>query len=675
MSLRKSFAGQGARGRLGMLAALLSVALAAGCANEPPPPPPGPAPSTMPTQEDAEPVPQVTPQPRKVVRLGDDIPVRGKVEVVVDPLVDQPTRDLAARVLRTAGAEEVRVREPGPPDEDTSLRVRIGHRTAPGVVKGLQDLGFGAPSPLEPEGYVLAGRDGSDLVLGANDSAGAYYAVQTLRQLTSPGRIAGAGIVDEPLMPLRGSIEGFYGSPWTHAERMDQLAFYGAFKLNTYIYAPKDDPFHRERWRDPYPPEKLAELRELMAQAGSHHVRFTFALSPGTSICYSDPADVDALIAKMRSMYDAGVRDFSVPLDDISYTRWNCSGDQDVYGPPDEGAAGQAQADLLNRVQHEFIATHDDVAPLQMVPTEYSDMDDSAYKTALRTGLDPNIRVMWTGDGVIPEQITVADGRQAAEVWGRKLFLWDNYPVNDFDGSVGALLLGPYDKREPGLHEQLDGVVVNPMNQAAASKVVEIGAADFAWNDEAYDPMRAWRAAAEHLAGDRFDARTASFSADPATVEALLLFFDLEYYSPLPSEEPWQGPAPGLAAKLDEFRTQWDAGDRTAALAGLREHAQAIANAPERIREGAAADFTSDAGPWLRATDLWGDALLATVDALEAREAGDQVRADERFAAADRLADRASRVRTTPGETRPQGPVKVAEGVLDVFIREAPELR
>ena len=54
-------------------------------------------------------------------------------------------------------------------------------------------------------------------------------------------------VIDWPAMRLRGAIEGFYGSPWTHEERMHQLAFYGDVKMNTYIYAPKDDPYHRER--------------------------------------------------------------------------------------------------------------------------------------------------------------------------------------------------------------------------------------------------------------------------------------------------------------------------------------------------------------------------------------------------------------------------------------------
>jgi hyaluronoglucosaminidase len=609
-------------------------------------------------------------------RLGEDIAVRGTVEVVVDPLVDPQTRDLAVRVLRAAGASDVIVREPGTEVGNAALTVRIGDRIAPMVAKGLQAVGYNAPSPMVREGYVLAGRGGDDptLVLGASDSSGIYYAVQTLRQLTSPGRIAGVGVVDEPSMPLRGAVEGFYGRPWSHQERMDQLAFYGDVKLNTYVYAPKDDPYHRELWRLPYPPDKLGQVQELIRQAGAHHVKFTFALSPGNTICYSDPADWSALVAKMQAMYDSGVRDFSVPLDDISYTRWNCPQDQGRYGAASEGSAGRAQAELVNRVQREFVDTHPGTSAVQMVPTEYSDVEDSPYKRALR-GLDPRVQVMWTGDGVIPREITVAQARQAAEVFGRKPLLWDNYPVNDFDKSVGRLLVGPYAKREPGLHEGLSGDVVNPMNMAAASKVVELGAADFSWNDEMFDPQRAWRLAAEYLAGDRFERDHPSFGADPATVRALMVFFDLEHMSPLASGRPWQEPAPELARRLAAFRAGWSSGDRAGALAELRGYALAIAGSPKQIRAGAAKDFASDAGPWLDATELWGQALLATVDGLQARSVGDEAKAGQLFGQADDLAGKAAGVQTIPGETRPQGAVKVADGVLDVFIQNAPNLR
>ncbi|GAA2337385.1 beta-N-acetylglucosaminidase domain-containing protein [Saccharopolyspora halophila] len=658
------------------VAVVLAMAgvLVAGCTNSPPPEPGQQPAEDAPVSLPGSGLPSVTPQPAQMNRLGDDIAVRGKVEVIVEPSVDRPALDLTVQVLRMAGASEVVVREPGRRDEDATLRVRLGGRTSPMIVKGLQQMHYDAPWNMEPESYVLAASGGEDpaLVMGSSDPAGSYYAAQTLRQITSPGRIAGVGVVDEPTMPYRGAIEGFYGPPWTHQERMDQLAFYGDMKLNTYIYAPKDDPYHREQWREPYPPEKLGEVQELIGQAHAHHVKFVYALSPGKSICYSDEADFQALIGKMQAMYDVGVRDFSLPLDDISYTSWNCAADEQAYGSPSKGAAGRAQADLLNRVQKEFVDAHPDVSPLQFVPTEYSDVEDSAYKTAIRQVLDPRVLVMWTGDGVIPSQITVEDAREAEQVWGRKVFLWDNYPVNDFDDSAGRLLLGPYGKRQNGLSEQLEGDVVNPMNQAAASKVAETGAADFAWNDEKFDPQRAWRAAAEYLAGDRFAGGEPSLTADPKTVDALMVFFDLNHMSPLASGKPWQAPAPELDRRLDSFEQRWASGDRDRALGELRAYAQSIADAPEAIRAGAAPDFVADSEPWLAATDHWGDALLSTVDALRARAGGDEAAARAGFDAAEQAAAQARSLRTDPAEVRPQGPILVADGVLDTFVRRAP---
>ncbi len=63
-----------------------------------------------------------------------------------------------------------------------------------------------------------------------------------------PGLPAGVGTPADPVgqgFQTRGVIEGFYGPPWSHQDRLDVLRFMGREGLNTYIYAPKDDPYHR----------------------------------------------------------------------------------------------------------------------------------------------------------------------------------------------------------------------------------------------------------------------------------------------------------------------------------------------------------------------------------------------------------------------------------------------
>jgi hyaluronoglucosaminidase len=49
-------------------------------------------------------------------------------------------------------------------------------------------------------------------------------------------------------------IEGFYGPPWSHDARLEVVEFLAGYAMNAYVYAPKSDPKHRERWRDPYDP-------------------------------------------------------------------------------------------------------------------------------------------------------------------------------------------------------------------------------------------------------------------------------------------------------------------------------------------------------------------------------------------------------------------------------------
>src|SRR5699024_7329301 len=103
------------------------------------------------------------------------------------------------------------------------------------------------------EGYVLISSDdenaNGDVTIVGSDVDGAYYGIMTLQQMmeqkSAEGRIAEVTIEDYPEIEFRGYIEGFYGYPWTHEERMSLMEDTAKYKMNTYIYAPKDDPYHR----------------------------------------------------------------------------------------------------------------------------------------------------------------------------------------------------------------------------------------------------------------------------------------------------------------------------------------------------------------------------------------------------------------------------------------------
>ncbi|CAD0363716.1 beta-N-acetylhexosaminidase family protein [Xanthomonas hortorum] len=616
----------------------------------------------------AQPVtqPAIFPTPMSIALEGGTVTLGRSVVLVVAPGADPESVALVRRILGTAGVTKLSTASRLPATLDRP-HIVLGTGEAAVVRDALTRSK--AVQDTHKEGYTLASvalGNGSLITLAGHDNDGLFHAAQTLRQLVERPAIPTLVIQDHPAMPIRGTIEGFYGAPWSMADRTKHLEFLARTKANTFIYSPKDDPYARDRWREAYPAATLKALGKLAATAKRNHVDFVYAISPGPTVCFSDPADAKALLRKFDAFRALGVRSFYVALDDIEYTKWNCERDKTTFGDSGAQAAGIAQSHLLNLVQADLVARHDASSELIMVPTEYFDAKESPYKEALRKHLDPKIVVQWTGTDVVPPAISIPDARAATKAFGRKTLLWDNYPVNDFETSAGRLLMAPYARREAGLSAELSGIVSNPMNQEVPSRVAVMGLTAFAWNDKDYDAQRTWHAAARDLAG-----------GDAQVTAALLNFFDTQHLAPTFGSQPWQEQAPRLKAVLDHVREAIALGDaaaRSQAIAELARTADEIAAAPQIIREGVAdKGFAEQSRPWLDAMQGWGRALQQTAAGLDAANRGD-AQAAVAFADAKQSAAEAAAIPSIPGATRFGGPVKIADGVLDRFVADAPRL-
>ncbi|MBB4759332.1 hyaluronoglucosaminidase [Xanthomonas campestris] len=616
----------------------------------------------------AQPVtqPAIFPTPVAITLDGGTVTLGRSVVLVVAPGADPEAVALVRRILGTAGVTKIATAARLPATLDRP-HIVLGTGEAAVVRDALTRSK--AVQDTHTEGYTLASvalGTGSLITLAGHDNDGLFHAAQTLRQLVERPAIAALAIQDHPAMPIRGTIEGFYGAPWSMADRSKHIEFLARSKANTFIYSPKDDPYARDRWREAYPAATLKALGKLAATAKRNHVDFVYAISPGPTVCFSDPADAKALLRKFDAFRALGVRSFYVALDDIEYTKWNCERDKTTFGASGAQAAGIAQSYLLNLVQADLVARHDASSELIMVPTEYYDAKESPYKEALRKHLDPKIVVQWTGTDVVPPAISIPDARAATKAFGRKTLLWDNYPVNDFETSAGRLLMAPYARREAGLSAELSGIVSNPMNQEVPSRVAVMGLTAFAWNDTGYDAQRTWHAAARDLAG-----------GDAQVTAALLTFFDTQHLAPTFGSQAWQEQAPRLKAVLDHVRETIALGDaaaRSQAIAELARTADAFAAAPQVVRTGVAdKGFAEQSRPWLEAMDGWGRALQQTAAGLDAANRGD-AQASVAFADAKRIAAEAAAIVSIPGATRFGGPVKIADGVLDRFIADAPRL-
>ncbi|MDK0564554.1 beta-N-acetylglucosaminidase domain-containing protein [Clostridium perfringens] len=338
------------------------------------------------------------------------------------------------------------------------------------------------------EGYVLktsndVNEKGNISIIGS-DKDGAYYGVLTLSQIleqsNEENKFAEVVVADYPEIEFRGFIEGFYGVPWSHEDRMNLMKDTSEYKMNTYIYAPKDDPYHRLNWKDLYPEKEAKQIAELAKAGAENNFNFCWTIHPGATLQFTDE-DFDALINKFEQLYDLGVRQFGVLFDDT-----------------DDWRNGQKQAEWINKIDTEFVKAKGDVAPMIVISARYNSAwgpnMDRYFKPFMQT-LHDDIQVMWTGHATMSNvSKEVFEWPKVQTGVDKDVAVWWNYPVNDYCDS--RILMAPLHNLNQDL-DNVSGFFSNPMNQAEASKVALYSIADYTWNTDAFDYMKSWETSIE----------------------------------------------------------------------------------------------------------------------------------------------------------------------------------
>lgn len=290
--------------------------------------------------------------------------------------------------------------------------------------------------------------------------------------------------------PRLGLIEGYYGRPWSWAERAETAAFLAGHGFGFYLYAPKADPFLRRRWREPHPPEQGQAIADFARACDGMGVAFGVGLSPFEIYrAFGDEAKV-ALAEKLARLDDLGVRHLAILFDDMR---------GDI---PD---LARKQADILHWVGERSAAER-----LIVCPTYYS--DDAAldlyfgarparYLEDFGAALDPAIDVFWTGPEVCSRELSAGHLDRVAGQLGRKPLLWDNYPVNDGPRMSPFLHLRGFTGRPAALAGRTAGHAINPALQPVLSRIPALTLAESYREGEAYDYGLAFARAAEAVLG------------------------------------------------------------------------------------------------------------------------------------------------------------------------------
>lgn len=288
---------------------------------------------------------------------------------------------------------------------------------------------------------------------------------------------------------LSGVIEGFYGRPWTEAQRVRMLDWIDQAGMNMFIYAPKDDIHIRARWREPYNQNDLSRLVALRNEAAARGVGFMVAIAPCRDIAYSAQSEIDRLNARIDQLVDAGIDDFTLLFDDIPNKL------------PEADATrfrnfAEAQCHVVNAAFAHLGARGG--GRMIFCPTEYCarfagmDVEGSDYLRTVGELLAPEIDVFWTGPEIVSAEISAQSLRQVGAVLRRKPVIWDNFHANDYD--VRRVILGPLAGRDSDILPEISGYITNPNNEFEANFVPVLTTGRLVTSRD-YEPQAALRGA------------------------------------------------------------------------------------------------------------------------------------------------------------------------------------
>ena len=434
---------------------------------------------------------EIYPLPQSMTYGQNQIQLTSTINIVVESTIDQQTKDFLEEVIES---KQLSLNYSSSIDPNKS-NVLLGTKGSNGTVDQYftENITYDSDTFEEDDAYILSIRDtnnstGTIAILGVHTDA-VYYGVASLKMIIDQINnmtVRTLQIDDFSDTTWRGFIEGFYGFPWSHEDRISLMRFGGQFKMNSYIFAPKDDIYHNSQWRTLYPQEELEKIQELVEVGHETKTQFVWAIHPGFSMInwnnYQN--ELATLLAKLEQLYSVGVRQFGLFMDDISTSQSLVDKDRHVM--------------LITDVAN-WAASKDDVRSLIYCPPFYNQSwtgnSGRPYLQAL-ANVPENVDIMWTGSGVV-SSVNQQSMQWPKDAHGRDPYVWLNWPVNDYVDR--KLMLGKGEVLIPGT-TNISGVVSNPMGHAELSKVSLFAVADYTWNVHDFDMDQSWLDSFDYIA-------------------------------------------------------------------------------------------------------------------------------------------------------------------------------
>lgn len=459
----------------------------------------------------------IYPTPHQQVAGTGTVSLTPTVTLVAETGIDSYTVDRAKQVLTEHGLKVETADAPSTTQANLFLGIAgsDGAADKQATALGLTRDVFTTAGKFDRHILSLTANGGhADIVALGETTNATFFALASLEQMLDQGTtdLPTTTLYDYADQQSRGIVEGYYGYPYSVSVKKDLMRFMMRYKMNTYLYGAKSDPYHSQYWQDAYPTSITAQqekngwlsqamVKDITDESHATKVNFIWAIHPGNNFV-GDANVINQIMGKFEKMHDLGVRQFAVFVDDVSV--------------PSSDADMKTNADRLTALQKAIeakwngsgAAPADTVRPLHFVPQIYcrsfagsQDQHDRFFKALSST--PSYVTIYTTGYGVwsVPNESDLA---LPAGPLGRNVAWWWNYPCNDnADGQIYTMDMKSNFYDLPSVDSNANppkslnnsmGLVSNPMQQGEVAKTPLFSVADLAWNVGGFDNQKSWEA-------------------------------------------------------------------------------------------------------------------------------------------------------------------------------------
>lgn len=257
-----------------------------------------------------------------------------------------------------------------------------------------------------------------------------------------------------------GTIEGFFGRPWSHVDRLSHCDFLKQKGYNFYIYAPKSDQHLRSLWLQDWTDSEWLNLKNLSNHCKNINLDFGVGFTPFELHLNFDDNNKRHLDYKIQRINQLSPDILCILFDDMR-------------GGIDNLAI--VQSEIAKHIRNTSNAKKFIVCPSYYSEDPILDkvfgVRPTNYIEELGQHLHKDMGIFWTGSKVCSKKFYIDEIQAMSKKLSRKPFIWDNYPVNDGKKMCSHLHIKGFNNRNHFNETNIAGHAINPMNQAWLSQI------------------------------------------------------------------------------------------------------------------------------------------------------------------------------------------------------------